>query len=192
MNSKIEELLIPLGEVEIGEDFIVLHNYPFVPSSAFPTRRFEAEEIRDLSLLSAPPNMRVGNELLMLTAENGEELRAFAQRNKLPVVNRAQIWEAILEPFLDTEFTPEHVRKTHQYFEKYGLGVSEVKALRAEVASQMITYNFDTMLWEWVNLDLSDVLRAMRVKYNPAEFEAFYQKAMKLALLEEQKKEGSA
>jgi len=46
----------------------------------------------------------------------------------------------------------------------------------------MIKYNFDTMLWEWVDLDLFDVLRAMRVKYDAAEFNKFYWEAMRIAL----------
>lgn len=184
MNSEIEKLLIPIGEVEVGTDFIVLRDYPFAPSSAYPSRRIEAKEIRDMSLLSAPPNMQVGDELLVLTAEKEEELKTFAQRNKVPIVDRPQIWEAILEPFLDTEYIKKAHRKSMDYLKKYGLSNKKVQELRDEVEEQMIKYNIETMLWEWLFLGLSDVLRAMQAKYGPAKFEAFYQKVMALALLE--------
>ncbi|WP_417602277.1 hypothetical protein [Owenweeksia hongkongensis] len=46
----------------------------------------------------------------------------------------------------------------------------------------MLKYNFDTMLWEWGGLDLSDVLAAMRVKYNDEDFGNFYKQAMEIQL----------
>jgi hypothetical protein len=58
-----------------------------------------------------------------------------------------------------------------------------VKSLRAEVENQMLKYNFDTMLWEWGGFGASDVLRAMRTKYNKNEFSDFYERVMKTALL---------
>ena len=38
------------------------------------------------------------------------------------------------------------------------------------------------MLWDWGVLGLSDVLGAMRVKYNKEEFVDFYNRAMEIQL----------
>jgi hypothetical protein len=38
------------------------------------------------------------------------------------------------------------------------------------------------MLWEWGALGLSDVLRAMRTKYDKEQYREFYKKSMEIAL----------
>jgi hypothetical protein len=43
-------------------------------------------------------------------------------------------------------------------------------------------YNFTTMLWEWVSLELFDVLQAMRPELDEKSFAGFYWKAMDIAL----------
>ena len=61
------DLLIPLGEINIGSDFIQIENYPFVPSLAFTETHFKAAEINEIDLDSSPPTIRVGSELIFLT-----------------------------------------------------------------------------------------------------------------------------
>ena len=56
----------------------------------------------------------------------------------------------------------------------------EVDTIRAEVKDQMYAYNFDTMLWDWCSLGLSDVLSAMRAKYSKKEFRIFYTRALEI------------
>jgi hypothetical protein len=118
-----------------------------------------------------------------LSAEKKTELENFATKNNIKTVERPMIWEWILEPFLDTEFTPETDQRLTNLLENYGLTVDKVKTLRAEVETQMLKYNFDTMLWEWGGLGASDVLRAMRTKYNKDEFKDFYKRVMTIGLL---------
>ena len=101
----------------------------------------------------------------------------------IKTTKRPNIWGWILEPFLDTEFTAETDQRLTRLLESYGMTVENVQYLRAEVATQMVKYNFDTMLWEWVSFNASDVLRAMRVKYNKKEFRDFYKRVMEIALL---------
>ena len=93
------------------------------------------------------------------------------------------IWGWILEPFLDTEFTAETDQRLTNLLGSYGLTTDQVKSLRKEVESQMLKYNFDTMLWEWGGFDALDVLKAMRTKYNKTEFKDFYGRVMEIALL---------
>jgi hypothetical protein len=93
------------------------------------------------------------------------------------------IWEMILEPFLDTEFTDDTNQRLNSNLEKFGLSKDHVDDLRKEVKTQMLKYNFDTMIWEWGGLDASDVLKAMRTKYKSDEFKDFYKRVMKISLL---------
>ena len=181
--SEISELLVSLGQLTVADDFLKIENYPFEPSIAYQQTIFRPEEIEDIALQSFPPTLRIKNELIFLAADKKAELERFTIKHNILQVKRPTIWEWILEPFLDTEFTAEIEQRFTSFLEEYGLMANQVEALRAEVETQMLKYNFDTMLWEWCGFDASDVLRAMRTKYNQDEFEDFYKRVMKIALL---------
>ncbi len=181
--SEVKELLVSTGQLTIGDDFLKIENYPFEPSIAYRQTIFRSNQIDDIDFKSFPPTFKVGNELVYLTSEKKTEIEEFAKKNNIKTVERPMIWCWILEPFLDTEFTTETDQRLTKLLEKYGLTADQVKLLRAEVETQMLKYNFDTMLWEWGGFDASDVLRAMRTKYEKDEFEDFYKRVMKIALL---------
>jgi hypothetical protein len=181
--SEVKELLVSMGHLTIGDDFLKIENYPFEPSIAYRQTIFAAHQIQDIDIKSYPLSFRIGNELIFLPAEKKKELEEFAKKNNIKTVERPWIWGWILEPFLDTEFTAETDQRLTDLLEEYGLTTDEVKSLRAEVENQMLKYNFDTMLWEWGGFGASDVLRAMRTKYNKNEFSDFYERVMKTALL---------
>lgn len=112
-----------------------------------------------------------------------KELQMFTEKHNILTVERPRIWEWTLEPFLDTEYTDDTDKWLTCLLEAFGLTPEKITALWAEVETQMLKYNFDTMLWEWVILNDSDVLRAMRTKYNANEFQEFYSRVMDIALL---------
>ena len=181
--SEVKELLVPMGQLTIGDDFLKIENYPFEPSIAYGQTIFKTNQIDDIDFKSYPPTFRVGNELIFLTSEKKIELEEFAIKNNIKTVERSWIWDWILEPFLDTEFTNETDQRLTKLLESYGLTKDQVKSLRAEVETQMLKYNFDTMLWEWGGFGASDVLKAMRTKYKKDEYEDFYRRVMEIALL---------
>ena len=181
--SEVKELLVSMGQLTIGDDFLKIENYPFEPSIAYGQTIFKTNQIDDIDFKSYPPTFRVGNELIFLTSEKKIELEEFATKNNIKTVERSWIWDWILEPFLDTEFTNETDQRLTKLLESYGLTKDRVKSLRAEVETQMLKYNFDTMLWEWGGFGASDVLRAMRTKYKKDEYEDFYRRVMEIALL---------
>ena len=181
--SEVNELLVSTGQLTIGNDFLKIENYPFEPSIAYRQKIFKTDQIDDIDHSSYPPTIRIDDELIFLTREKKNELEEFAKRNNIKTVERPMIWGWILEPFLDTEFTTETDERLTKLLESYGLTTDQVKSLRKEVETQMLKYNFDTMLWEWGGFDASDVLRAMRTKYNKDEFEDFYKRVMKIALI---------
>lgn len=57
-----------------------------------------------------PLTFRTGNELIFLSAGKKTEFK----KKQYKTVKRPMIWEWILEPFLNTEFTAE----TDEYFRK--------------------------------------------------------------------------
>lgn len=177
-----DEWLVSPGAVTIGDDFLNIGHYPFEPSAAFGQITLHASQMDDLDVTSAPPTIRMGNELIFLTAEKRSELRDFASRNNVTTVERPMIWEWILEPFLDTEYSAETDRRLAGFLENYGLSVEYVQSLRSEVEKAMLRYNFDTLLWEWCSLGACDVLLAMQAYYPREKFGAFYHRAMAVAL----------
>ncbi|MGH1519831.1 DUF7079 family protein [Chryseobacterium sp. JK1] len=181
-----QKLFIPLGQLTLFDDFLKIENYPFKPSIAYKQNIFKSAEMDDIDFRSYPPNFRIENELIFLPKSQNNEIELFAKRNTIKTVQRPPIWSWLLEPFLDTEYTQGTDQKLMENLSEYGLSVDQISLLRAEVESQMLQYNFDTMLWEWVSFDTSDVLRAMRPKYKKNEFESFYKRVMKVALLTKQ------
>jgi hypothetical protein len=181
--SELSEMLISTGQLTIGEDFLKIENYPFEPSIAYSQTIFKTNQIDDIDFTSSPPTFRVGNELIFLRSDKKAELEEFAVKNNIETAKRPAIWSWILEPFLDTEFTTASNQRVTKLLENCGLTSERVNFLRAEVQTQMLKYNFDTMLLEWFSFSASDVLRAMRTKYKKDEFEDFYRRVMKIALL---------
>lgn len=181
--SEVKELLVSTGQLTIGADFLKIENYLFEPSIAYGQKIFKPDQIDDIDSKSYPPTIRVGDELIFLPREKKDELEEFAKRNNIQTIERPMIWCWILEPFLDTEFTTETDERLTKLLDSYGLTIDKVKSLRTEVETQMLKYNFDTMLWEWGGFDASDVLRAMRTKYDKDEFKDFYRRVMEITLL---------
>ena len=164
--TEVKELLVSMGQLTIGDDFLKIENYPFEPSIAFRQTTFSSSTIDDIDFKSYPPTFRIKNEIIFLTAEKKTELEIFATKNNIKTVERPMIWEWILEPFLDTEFTPVTDQRLTNLLGNYGLTVDKVKTLRAEVETQMLKYNFDTMLWEWGGLDTTTLRTNRRASAN--------------------------
>ncbi len=182
-HEEIKEMMRSHNEVTIHADAIMITHCLFRPSAAYPEKLIPAHEIRSIDINGFPPNIRVDNELIYITAEKKEDLKLFAAFNNIPVIDRPDVWSWLLEPFLDTEYTAETHQRIIGLLAQYGLDEITITGIRQEVEEQMLRYNFDTTLWEWVHLNLYDVLKAMRTKYDDSAFNIFYKRAMRIALL---------
>ncbi|MDX2279165.1 MAG: hypothetical protein NW218_06230 [Saprospiraceae bacterium] len=158
-------------------------NYPFEPSIAFKQATFTAAEIDNIDPTGYPPTIKIRDELLFVRATQQDALKKFAADNNLTTVDRPDLWSWILEPFLDTEFTDETDNRLKIRLAEYGLTEEIVISLRQAVGTQMVKYNFDTMLWDWTHLGAFDVLSAMSTKYNKAAYQDFYKNVMRIALM---------
>ena len=173
-----KHLICGIGDSEILNDIISFKNYPFKPSFVSKKRKINANEIICIYLNSSPPTIGVENDLIFISKEYEKELEEFARRNKIPIRERNTNWSYITEPYLDTEFTEEQQRRSIELLSRRGITPGELNELRRQIAQPMLKYN--SFLWEWINLGLSDVLSAMRKKLNSKEFEKFYWYAIEI------------
>lgn len=181
--EELSEMFVKMGNVSIGLNSIHFENYPFAPSIAFHKKILAADDMVNIDLKSAPPTIRIGDELIFVPATLKTELAEFAAANHIPVIDRKDLWDWLLEPFLDTEYDWENHERLNGLLATYGLTEEKVLAIRDEVQTQMLKYNFDSMLWDWVHLGALDVLCAMRPKYDATQLADFYRRVMDIALL---------
>jgi len=179
---EMKNLLCGIGESEILDSEIKISKYPFEPSSIFPEKVISANEINAISWDSYSPLIRIDNEVIFISREYSDQLKKFADNNKIETFEATRNWDWLLEPYVDTEYTDETNQRLRGLLEKNGILNEEIDTIRDEVKEQMFKYNFDTMLWDWGGLGFSDVLAAMRVKYNKEQFDDFYNRAMEIQL----------
>lgn len=179
---EMKNLLCGIGESEILDSEIKISKYPFEPSSVFPEKVISVNEINAISWDSYPPLIRIDNEVIFISREYSDQLKKFADNNKIETFEATRNWDWLLEPYVDTEYTDETDLRLTELLKKNGILKEEIDKIRSEVKEQMFKYNFDTLLWEQGGLGLSDVLGAMRVKYDKEQFAEFYNKAMEIQL----------
>lgn len=177
---EMKNLLCGIGKSKIAENEIEISDYPFEPSIAYPNKTIKANEIDAMSVDFGVCKVYVTNDIIFVSAEKKEELKKFAERNNIKLTEHSWNWDWILEPYLDTEFTQENEQRVLKRLEENGIEKQEVDQIRAEVGEQMYKYNFDTMLWDWCSLGLTDVLSAMRAKYDKSKFRDFYKIAIEI------------
>jgi hypothetical protein len=174
-------------DVAIGDDSIRFLAYPYEPASVFPTGLVVAADVRDADPTSAPPEVRrTTGETLFVPAPASPALRRFCERNRIPLRRRPDLWDALLEPFLDTEFTPQRQRATTALLARFGLSTQDVDRIRGRFAPAMRAYN--SVAWDWCHLGLADLLDALQGhlaggahKLEPFELAETYAWAMALA-----------
>ncbi len=145
----------------IADTEIRFVDYPFVGASVYPDGVIAASAIADADPAAIRPQLRTAaGETLFVHAEHRPALDEFCRRNAIPVHRRLDIWADLLEPFLDTWFDVADQQATEARLHRAGLSPAEITEIRARVERAMMSYNFDSMLWEWVHLDLYDLLAA--------------------------------
>ncbi|MEV6217399.1 hypothetical protein [Nocardia sp. NPDC051833] len=148
-------------QVFIAESEIRFTDYPFVGASVYPHGTVAVGQIRDVDPAALPPEVRtVSGETLFVSAADRSALAELCSRNALPVRSRPDIWADLLEPFLDTALDADAERSTEDRLRSVGLSPTEIIEIRGRVERAMMSYNFDSMLWEWVHLGLYDLLSA--------------------------------
>ncbi|WP_051755847.1 hypothetical protein [Kitasatospora purpeofusca] len=155
--------------------------------AAAPVDVVPAAAVRDADPTATPPEVRtVTGETLFFPADRKNELEGFCRSHGIPLVSRPDVWGDLLEPFLDTEFTPRRRAATAQALSRVGLDEAAVADIRAEVGPLVLAYN--SLHWEWCYLGLADLLDAATggsttepYRIGPDRFPAFCAWAMAIA-----------
>ncbi len=157
-----------------------LEAYPFPRGDRSP--RIPVEALREVCVGWFPPTVSTREgEYLFVPAEQARALADFASQHGVPFVQRFDVWSFLLEPFLDTELSPELEEGNLRCLEENGVGRAEARAIRERVERRMLALT--TATWEWVHYGLHDVLTVMRpfTFTTGVSFARFYDEAMQLA-----------
>ncbi|WP_108803587.1 hypothetical protein [Aquimarina sp. Aq107] len=176
----VKNLFCGIGNSEIQENAIWFYKYPFEPSIIYPERLVLASEIESIGMEFGAMKIFLKDDIIFISAEKKETLKAFAERNAIPLSPYSWNWDWILEPYLDTELTKENGELLITRLQENNFNETEIIKIRNEVEKSMYIYNFDTLLWEWNSLSLLDVLSAMRATYKKEDFRAFYKRALEI------------
>ena len=168
---------------------IAFTGYSFRPASVFPNGRLAYSAIRDVDPDAAPPEVRtLEGETLFISSEQAAEFRIMIAETRLTVVQRTDVWHLLLEPFLDTEITPDDQERTMAELRRLGISGSEVAQIRQSATNSMLAYN--GVLWDWVHLGLFDLFASTRWPFAwtgfvyrlfPKRYQEFYWRAMEIA-----------
>ncbi|USX53039.1 hypothetical protein [Lentzea sp. HUAS12] len=158
--------------VTFGPDHIVFAAYEFPWASVHPHGLLPASAVRDVSVSGQPEIRTVLGETLFLSPQDSSGLAEFCLRHGIPDVVRFDVWGNLLEPFLDTTFSAEASAATCARLHSAGLSQDLIDSIRERIAPLMRAYNFDSMLWEWADLGLYDLLSAVNGRLVPASLPA--------------------
>ncbi len=179
----LTRLFVHLPEVIFTNEGVKFQEYPFAPSIIYPSKLLVVADIKEINEKAAPPEIRTEQgEILFVPANQKDDLVKFAHRKKLSMIHRFDVWDLLLEPFLDTEFDADEKERTLRILEENRINRKECETIREEVSKAMTLYNFSTGLWDWVHLGLLDLLSAQRGIMNETNFNKFYWYAMEIAL----------
>jgi hypothetical protein len=176
-------------DMRFSDTGIEFPDYPFPPASVHGDPLLRYADIRDVDPSTAPPEVRTrGGETLFVSATHADALRDAVAKVGLRVARRLDVWDLLLEPFLDTTFDAAHQERTLRTLEAVGVSRPETERIRARVGPTMLAYN--GVLWDWVHLGLYDLLSAMRWPFTgegirnrvlPSHYRSFYWEAMEIA-----------
>lgn len=177
------------GGVTFGPEGVHFDRYPYAPAGVPPSGDVALAAIRDADPTSAPPEIRLrSGETVFVAAARRADLAAFCEQHRIPLLRRPDVWGALLEPFLDTQFTEADEQRTGARLLGAGFTADDTAAIRARFTDVMVAYNFESMLWDWFHLGLSDLLEALsgnlsgeRHRLAPDEFHTAYWWAMDVA-----------
>ncbi len=171
-----------IDDVRFAPGAVVFHAYPFPGARVHNSGEVAWSEVDEVDLEAAPPEVRVRGETLFVSATRKDELRRAALEHGVPDVPRVDVWDLLLEPFIDTVFDDADQERTLGRLEQNGISHAEAEAIRATVREPMLAYN--SLIWDWVHLGMYDLLSAhlhVRRTVSEAAFADFYRWAQQIA-----------
>lgn len=170
-----------MSKIIFHEEAIEIQQYEFQVSNIRHTPIISIEQINEVNLNTFPASIVINhNEIIFIENRYKVDFIKYVKDKKLKVNNRFDIWSAINEVFLDTEFTAQHQERTLKQLETNGVGAAEVEQIRAEVAD--IMQGWAAIAWEWNYLGQYDLLLNKKQSYLLLFPKEFYWWTMEIAL----------
>lgn len=174
--------------VVVEDDSLRFIRYPFEPATVFPAGAVTADQIAEINLCCHLSKVRLKNgDILFAPSRSSKDaLVTYINRMDVKTERRRGVWNALLDPFLDTSTEQADIDAQIEWFAELGLDRAAVDRWRREVGVAMIAYNFGFPggLLEWADLDLYDALIAQRARLSRSAFADFYWRAMRLAQID--------
>lgn len=170
----------------LGDGVLEFEDYPFRPATVRKDPRVPAASVQGWVPSTFPPSVwtRRG-EVLFVQAAQKDPVSEWMQVHGVPPLEPVDVWSLLLDPFLDTEATPEQEQRSLEILASCGLSSTEVANLRREVEGPVTAVN--SFAWEWVYLGQYDALSAMAgltpwASWPPRPgYEDFYWRSMEVA-----------
>ncbi|BCJ48181.1 hypothetical protein GCM10010168_25410 [Actinoplanes ianthinogenes] len=141
--------------MRIGADGVTLGWPRFSPEARYSGRFIPWSRVRDADPEAFPPELRlVGGRTVFLGREHATALAAAP----VTVRKRVDVWGALLEPFVDTEYDDETHAVCARRLHSCGFSDAEIRRIRRRVRRRMTALTLLT--WEWGGYGHSDVLVA--------------------------------
>lgn len=171
------------GIMKFEKDSIKFEMYPFECSIASWQKNIMKSEIRTIDIKATTATIQVGEELLFVHDDDKRELKRFAERNSIPIVNRIDYWDYLLKPIVEKISSEREIREIDKLLNGWGFSDFKIKQIRDEIREQVLEYQEDTFMFdeEEEYLGFMDVLFAMYQVYEEEQFEDFYWRSMKIA-----------
>lgn len=138
-----------MKKVIFHENSLEILQYEFQSSTIRDKPLINVAQISEVNLNTNPISIVINhNEIIFIEDKYNKDFLDFVKRNDLKVENRFDIWSAINEIFLDTEFTAQHYERTLQSLEQNGVKKEKVIEIREQVKELMtgwlsITWSFN-------------------------------------------------
>ena len=169
--------------MKFEKDSIKFEMYPFACSIASWQKKIGKSEIRTIDVKAVTATIQVGNELIFVEDRYKRDLRRFAERNSIPIVNRIDYWDYLLKPIVEKLSSEREIREIDKLLNSWGFSDFKIKQIRDEIREPVLEYQEDTFIFDSKDeyLGFMDVLFAMYQVYEDEQFEDFYNRSMKIA-----------
>jgi len=175
-----------MSKIIFHEDSIEIRQYEFQVSNVRNIPIITLDQINEVNLNTFPPSIVINhNEVIFIETRYKIDFMKYVKDKKLKVNNRFDIWGAINESFLDTEFTEQHQERTLNDLKANGIETLEVESIRNEVAD--IMQGWAAIAWEWNYLGQYDLLLNKKQSFLLLFPKEFYWWTMDIALRNYQK-----
>lgn len=147
------------AEAGIGGDGIALGWSRRSPEADYCGRFIPWSLVRDADPEATPPELRLtdGRTVFIASAHRERLATALAEAG-VAVRRRPDVWQELLEPFLDTEYDDASRTRCEGRLHDWGFTDREIRDIRRRVRMRMLA---ETMVsWEWQWYGHADVLAA--------------------------------